>query len=150
MNAADELHRHYAAVRARLGVRPTRAVFIRPAPTIAAPVEPETAPEPVTPAQAQAPIRLAPGVVETLTPTGRWRKILRETVEETGVSFEQMCAITRNQKVVTARRVAAFRLRNEAGWSFPKIGALFGRDHTSVLNWLNPKAQRRKNDDRQD
>lgn len=37
-----------------------------------------------------------------------------------------------------AARAEAYRLLRARGWSSPRIGALFGRNHATVLYWLDP------------
>lgn len=46
--------------------------------------------------------------------------------------LESLWSRSRHAKVVGARHAAFLFLRSK-GWSFPRIGALFDRDHTSVL-----------------
>ncbi|WP_135210382.1 helix-turn-helix domain-containing protein [Vitreimonas flagellata] len=60
------------------------------------------------------------------------RQALRAIEREFGVSLEEMKSASRRRHIVRARW-AAFRVLRMRGWSTPKIGALFNRDHTSVL-----------------
>ncbi|NBW21663.1 MAG: hypothetical protein EBR82_78275 [Caulobacteraceae bacterium] len=86
----------------------------------------------------------------TATPRGTARRICDEVIlqhAENGnaVCFALLVSKTRAAKVFDVRAACMKRIREELGWSYPRIGRLFGnRDHTSVMNAINPKTQTRK------
>lgn len=49
-----------------------------------------------------------------------------------GVDVAEVLGPSRAQSVVAIRRKVVVRLR-ELGWSYPEIGALLGRHHTSIM-----------------
>lgn len=50
------------------------------------------------------------------------------------VSFIQLASQSRHEELVKARQEAYALISRELGWSTPKIGALFHRDHTSIIH----------------
>lgn len=60
-------------------------------------------------------------------------ELAREIAAEHGVVEHTLFASNRDHKVVTARAELAKRLRM-TGWSYPRIGAVLGRHHTSVMH----------------
>lgn len=64
---------------------------------------------------------------------GRDKRIMREVAQAHRVSVDDMIGPRKHRVVYQARREAMARIRDELGFSFPKIGRLFNRDHTSVL-----------------
>lgn len=60
-----------------------------------------------------------------------------ETVERHarlhGVTAEDVCGRGRTAAVSRARQAVWLHLRETTALSYPELGALFGRDHTSVL-----------------
>lgn len=67
--------------------------------------------------------------------------IIKATGKRHGVSYTQIMAGGRTAEIVAARAEAMFRVRERFGFSFPHLGKIFGRDHTSVVN-LYWKAKR--------
>ena len=59
--------------------------------------------------------------------------IIREVAAAHGLSPDQLLERCRKPARVLARRDAMRRVRDELGYSYPKIGQLFKRDHTTVL-----------------
>lgn len=57
------------------------------------------------------------------------------------VSIVDMRGAGRNAEFVAARRYAVERLRDELGLSYPHIGKLLGRDHTSIMNLYQTRSQ---------
>ncbi|MCC6175522.1 MAG: chromosomal replication initiator protein DnaA [Chloroflexi bacterium] len=51
-----------------------------------------------------------------------------------GVTVEDLRGKARHQKIVAPRHLAMYLLREDARLSYPQIGALLGRDHTSALH----------------
>jgi len=57
-----------------------------------------------------------------------------------GVPLQTLWGRSRPPRVVRARH-EAFLFLKDSGWSFPEIGALFDRDHTSVLTGCHRTSQ---------
>lgn len=68
-------------------------------------------------------------------PPNHWTVVAAETVDavatEYGVTREEIVGRSRMNRVVAARRIAMIRLR-KLDLSLAEIGALLGRDHTSI------------------
>ena len=62
----------------------------------------------------------------------RLRRDLEAIASLHGMTFEQTLRKERFRVFMNARRDCYAYLR-EQGWSFPEIGALYGRDHTTVM-----------------
>ena len=118
---------HYKAVRARLNSgAPPRPVAIAPPPPEPEPEPP--APEPVLAYQytMSAARRIAVGA---LTPHG--------------MTWTDAMSPARTMPYVHARRDVYAALRRY-GWSLKKIAIFCGRDHTTIMNALHPKRDRKK------
>lgn len=63
----------------------------------------------------------------------RTEALIVKAAELYDVSFESVLSATRDANVVRARQAACWLLRG-GGLSFPKIGAIVGRDHTTVMH----------------
>jgi len=61
-----------------------------------------------------------------------------------GVSAEQVMSRSRSKSVVKARFAAMSAARERYGWSFPEIGAAFGRHHTTAMNAISGSVRLRK------
>jgi len=62
------------------------------------------------------------------------RDILKEEAERNNVSVEAICGPARDRKMTDIRHYAMWRARKEAQASFPLIGQIFNKDHTSVVH----------------
>lgn len=61
--------------------------------------------------------------------------ILCEVATKHGVTINELRGRSKEMHIASARHEAAYRLREEMGLSFPRIGVLLGhRDHTTILN----------------
>ena len=60
--------------------------------------------------------------------------ILTAVVNRLGVSLELMQSKTRVYRVADPRTLSMFLLREDGGLSFPRIGQIFNRDHTTVMH----------------
>ena len=121
----QELADHYRAVRAR----------------ITAPREwrSPAAPIPVAPPRMIAP----PVREESEGGFQRACRILNEVAAEHGVTIEGIRGECRTRVFVEARHHAFWRLRNETGWSTPRIGRFVGdKDHTTVLHGIERHSRR--------
>lgn len=74
-----------------------------------------------------------------MTPREKTLLNIREIVDPLGVSVGEVLGRCRTPHVVAARRAVAIHYRN-AGRSFPEIGRIIGRDHTSVMNLVYGKS----------
>ena len=116
---------HYKAVRARLnGGPPPRPVAIAPPPP---PPEPQ-APEPVLAYQ------------ETVSAA---RRLAVAALVPHGMTWTDAMGPSRTLPYTTARADVYKALRKH-GWSLMKIAIFCGRDHTTIMNALHPKKDRKK------
>lgn len=70
--------------------------------------------------------------------------VITKAVEEvTGVSFVEMRSDARTRDLVTARQLAMYFIRQLTPLSLVRIGDLFDRDHSTVINSIR-QAQRRR------
>lgn len=60
--------------------------------------------------------------------------VLKNIASEYGISVGEMLSRCREPDVDRARRHAMAVLRWSTNWSFPVIGKIFGRDHTTVMH----------------
>jgi hypothetical protein len=120
---------HYKAVRSRLNSGPPRRpVAIAPPPPEPEPEPPALEPEPVLAFQytLSAARRIAVGA---LTPHG--------------MTWTDAMSPARTVPYTNARKDVYAALRRH-GWSLKKIAIFCGRDHTTVMNALQPKKDRKK------
>lgn len=62
--------------------------------------------------------------------------IVRRVAEAFGVTAKDVLGPSRLRSVMVPRQVAIYLVRELCGLSLPRIGAVFGRDHTTVLHAL--------------
>lgn len=62
------------------------------------------------------------------------RAIVKDVAQRTGVPVEEIFGRTRTGDVALARHEAIWRIKKATDWSLPRIGRMFNRDHTTVLN----------------
>lgn len=72
--------------------------------------------------------------VPDFRPETRAEKIIREVAVDYRVRRKALLSASRKGLHVMARRVLIVRLRDELGMSYPSIGRLIGRDHSTVLH----------------
>lgn len=75
-------------------------------------------------------------------------QIIRATAEAFGFDVEAVLGTSRRQPLVLCRQVAMYLCRELTDLSLPKIGALFNRDHTTVMHAID-KVKRVIRTDRQ-
>ena len=127
---------HYKAVRARLnGGPPPRPVALT-IPTDWPVSEPAPEPEPPAPPP-------APPVPLVYLPPRTAKRVACAALVPHGMTFEQAMGPSRTAPYVAARASVYHALRAH-GWSLMKIGIFCGRDHTTVMNALQPKKDRTK------
>lgn len=64
-------------------------------------------------------------------------KVLETVSKKYGVSQEEMKSKKKTSAVANARQIAMHLLRKTTELSLPKIGKIFGRDHSTVLSSIN-------------
>lgn len=62
------------------------------------------------------------------------RTVVESICREHGVSPDELLGRRRFSRVATARKHVWLYLHDVAGWSYPELGALFDRDHTTVMD----------------
>lgn len=72
------------------------------------------------------------------------RLMIEEVAAETGVPVKHILGRKMDRQTVHARQLAMF-LAVRAGNSLPKVGAVFNRDHTTVLHGVRAEERRRAN-----
>ena len=60
--------------------------------------------------------------------------IIGKIVESYNVEIKDILGDKRNQELILPRHMIMYLLKKEAGLSFPKIGKIMKRDHTSVIH----------------
>ncbi|MBY0514966.1 MAG: hypothetical protein K2P78_13755, partial [Gemmataceae bacterium] len=76
-------------------------------------------------------------LVGTGQPTSNGRDldgIVRRVAAAFGVTERELRGPSRLRRVLVPRQVAMYLARAVGGWSLPRIGAAFDRDHTTVLH----------------
>jgi hypothetical protein len=114
---------HYKAVRSRLNKGPP------PRPVAIAPPPPEPEPEP-------APPELPPASFQYTMSAAR--RIAVGALTPHGMTWTDAMSPARTLPYVHARRDVYAALRRH-GWSLKKIAIFCGRDHTTIMNALQPK-----------
>lgn len=61
------------------------------------------------------------------------RDIIKEEINRYKISLDYLRSDTRTGRLTKIRHYIIWRARTETGASFPQLGQLFNRDHTSVL-----------------
>lgn len=77
------------------------------------------------------------------TPRWKLRQKAEELASECGMDIASLLGHGQSRVQAAQRRKLAIYLRG-LGMSFPRIGTLMGRDHTTVMNYTNPDAYREK------
>ena len=124
---------HYKQVRARLNNGPPRA----PA-AIAPPPSPEPEPEPPPP---PPPPELPPASFQYTMSAAR--RIAQAALVPHGMTWTDAMSPARTVPYTNARADVYKALRKH-GWSLKKIAIFCGRDHTTIMNALHPKKDRKK------
>ena len=122
---------HYKAVRSRLNRGPPPRLA-----AIAPPPPPPPEPEPEPPAPEPEPLAFQ----YTMSAA---RRIAQAALAPHGMTWTDAMSPARTLPYVNARRDVYTALRKH-GWSLKKIAIYCGRDHTTVLNALQPKKERNK------
>ena len=65
----------------------------------------------------------------------RVKRIFQEVERAFGVEVDVFLGYSKSESAVRARMAAGVLVREIVGASFPRIGDLFGRDHTTAVYW---------------
>lgn len=68
---------------------------------------------------------------------------IEAVVNVTGIPSADWLSDRRNSELVNARRILALALRSE-GWSYPQIGRIMSRNHTSVMHTVGGHGRSRQ------
>lgn len=60
--------------------------------------------------------------------------IVAEVAAEAGLTVGDLMGATREHRYAHPRQEAWRRIRDDLGWSLPRIGRMFGKDHTTILH----------------
>ena len=120
---------HYKAVRARLNSGPPR----RPVAIAPPPPEPEPEPEP--------PVAELPPASFQYTMSAA-RRIAVGALTPHGMTWTDAMSPARTLPYTDARRDVYAALRRH-GWSLKKIAIFCNRDHTTIMNALQPKDRKK-------
>tara|TARA_R110000868_G_scaffold4430_1_gene27935 strand:+ start:61 stop:456 length:396 start_codon:yes stop_codon:yes gene_type:complete len=120
---------HYKAVRSRLNKGPPP----RPA-AIAPPPPPEPEPEPPAPESEPQAFQYTMSAA---------RRIAQGALVPHGMTWTDAMGPSRTVPYTDARKDVYAALRRH-GWSLKKIAIFCGRDHTTIMNALHPKKDRKK------
>lgn len=71
------------------------------------------------------------------------RTVLQATAMYFGVEIEAMLGEMRTRDLVRARHVCWWLLRNETVLSYPQIGEIFDRDHTTIVKGVQSVGDKR-------
>lgn len=75
-------------------------------------------------------------------PFKRWRRLIAQMVDATNLTYADVMGKTRKNKAVIVRQEIWLEM-NRRGASLPFIGAIFERDHTTVLHGVQCALARR-------
>ena len=83
-------------------------------------------------------MHLVQTVLRDLVPLGEDKAttsaaIMNEVAAFYGMTVDDLCGVSRKSGVAKARQIAMYICREQTDLSLPKIGELFGRDHSTVL-----------------
>ena len=78
-----------------------------------------------------------PGLVLDEPGAIRWMRILHAVAKKHDVSAKEIMSNSRRRTVVTARFEVFYRLRIDLAMSYPKIGRVFRKDHSTILHGVN-------------
>jgi hypothetical protein len=139
VSALAEQHQSIVGVRARLGFPVTPEPRVR-LPVPQARVIHEPAPlvkvEPTRPATKAEILAFIEERDETL-----WRDGVRGILRRYGETMVRLISHQRDQNIIDCRLAVAIYLR-QRGWSFPRIGQVMNRDHSSIVHLLDPSKRR--------
>lgn len=74
-------------------------------------------------------------------------EVLHFVARATGISIEEITGRSRSKTNACARHVAAYVLREHRHMSYPEIGKVLDRDHTTVMHSIESMEERHLKDD---
>ena len=81
--------------------------------------------------------------LSTETAAEKRDRILRDICRRHDVTLAHLAGRSRRKDIIPARHEAYYRLKDEVGLSFPRIGAILGgRDHSTVIHGARKHAAR--------
>ena len=89
-------------------------------------------------------IRVDPETVALLLNAEELPQMIRDLAEASGFTVEELTGPGRTYKLAHMRQYGML-LAYRAGYSAPQIGAVFNRDHTTVLHGIDAATRRIKN-----
>jgi len=142
MNSTQELRAHYAGIRDRLWNPKNQQPQPDPEPQQGdEPGDGGQDPEPVAPSNSAIVTvnGLVPPPVKYQTRGERIRIGLAKICQQHQISRDELLGTHRGKRFVAARRDAARMLRDGFGLSYPQIGDIMNRDHSTILNLMKMK-----------
>ncbi len=73
-------------------------------------------------------------------------KILSKIAQKYDISLEDIKGSKRSRGIAMPRHIAIYLIREMTNMSFPQLGKLFGRDHTTILNSYQTVVEKMKED----
>ena len=96
-------------------------------------------------------LRIPPEVSEALAATEARLKALKlpeallaEICKRYHVTIADLAGRSRKQRIAWARQEAFYEMRQHATLSFPAIGKIFNRDHTTIMHGVKQVTRRRR------
>ena len=120
---ANNYQDHYSQVRARLS-RPK--IIIPPKPVEVTPQRNDE--------ELDQEVQKLQSLLEGCVMPKRLKMLILPIVQEHGYSWEELVSISRKKYLHPARREIWIALREEGNLSFPQIGKLFNRDHSTIVH----------------
>lgn len=83
-----------------------------------------------------------PGLVLNESGSVRWVRILHAVANHHQIDASEIMGKSRRRSVVMARFEVFYRLRVELAYSYPKIGKLMKKDHSTIVHGVNKVRQK--------
>jgi len=77
-----------------------------------------------------------------ITPRGRIALVVARVAAEYGVTAEDIMGNGHARKIVAARHAAFYAVKVATGANLPRLGRIFGRDHTSIMHGIRKFKER--------
>lgn len=124
---ANNYQDHYSQVRARLNQQaPKPKIIIPPKPVEVIPQRNDE--------ELDQEVQKLQSLLEGCVMPKRLKMLILPIVQEHGYSWEELVSISRKKYLHPARREIWIALREEGNLSFPQIGKLFNRDHSTIVH----------------
>lgn len=82
------------------------------------------------------------GLTPLVTPRQSYINILKMVAKKHGLEPDMIIGVTRERSVIKARHEFWYRVHNELGYSFARIGRMENKDHTSISYGASKHAAR--------